>query len=141
MTPPEQPAEAVEAERPSQRLGRWRRARAGRVAAGTGDAGAVADPDPVATPKLVVGKTPGVLADDSIAEAGRKVLRFHFARMLLREPGPRLGGDAEELHGMRVATRRQRAAWRIFGDGFRPRPDEASPVASSRGRGEAGRGP
>ena len=70
-------------------------------------------------PRLVAGKTPGVLADDHIAEAGRKVLRFHLARMLAREAGTRDGVDMEELHGMRVATRRQRAAWRVFGDAFR----------------------
>ena len=34
-------------------------------------------------------------------------------------PAPGLGVDLEELHGMRVATRRQRAAWRVFGDSFR----------------------
>jgi len=70
-------------------------------------------------PRLVAGKTPGVLADDHIAEAGRKVVRFHLARMLAREAGTRDGVDMEELHGMRVATRRQRAAWRVFGDAFR----------------------
>jgi CHAD domain-containing protein/adenylate cyclase class IV len=70
-------------------------------------------------PRLMVGKTPGVLADDHIAEAGRKVLRFHLARMINREAGTRDGTDAEDLHAMRVATRRQRAAWRVFGDAFR----------------------
>lgn len=69
-------------------------------------------------PRLVPGKSPGVTADDHIAEAGRKVLRFHLARMLAREPGTRAGKEPEELHGMRVATRRQRAAWRVFGDAF-----------------------
>ena len=64
-------------------------------------------------------KTPGVTADDHVAEAARKVLRFHLARMLAREAGTREGKDAEELHAMRVATRRQRAAWRVFGDAFR----------------------
>lgn len=62
-------------------------------------------------------RSPGVLADDPVAEAGRKVLAFHLARMLAREPGTR-AGDVEELHQMRVATRRMRAAWRVFGDGF-----------------------
>jgi CHAD domain-containing protein len=71
-------------------------------------------------PKLVVGKSPGVQAEDTLAEAGRKVLRFHLARMLAREPGTRLGAEPEELHGMRVATRRMRAAWRVFGDAYRP---------------------
>jgi CHAD domain-containing protein len=72
-------------------------------------------------PRLVVGKTPGVTRDDVLAEAGRKVLRFHFARMLAKEAGTRSGEQIEDLHGMRVATRRMRAAWRVFGDGFRPR--------------------
>jgi len=70
-------------------------------------------------PLVPLAKSPGVLADDTVAEAGRKVLRFHLARMIAREPGTRLGRDPEELHGMRVATRRMRAAWRVFGDGFR----------------------
>ncbi len=63
-------------------------------------------------------KAPGVTAEDLHAEAGRKVLRFHLARMLAREPGTRDGSDPEELHGMRVATRRMRAAWRVFGDAY-----------------------
>jgi CHAD domain-containing protein len=71
-------------------------------------------------PRLIVGKTPGVAHDDVLAEAGRKVLRFHFARMLAKEAGTRSGAQIEDLHGMRVATRRMRAAWRVFGDGFRP---------------------
>ncbi|MBA2719114.1 MAG: CHAD domain-containing protein [Chloroflexi bacterium] len=71
-------------------------------------------------PRLVVGKTPGVVADDHVAEAGRKVLRFHLARMIAREAGTRSGEDVEDLHSMRVATRRQRAAWRVFGAAFRP---------------------
>jgi CHAD domain-containing protein len=77
----------------------------------------------------MVGKTPGVLADDHIAEAGRKVLRFHLARMINREAGTRDGTDAEDLHAMRVATRRQRAAWRVFGGSFR-----AGRTKSHRGR-------
>jgi CHAD domain-containing protein len=75
---------------------------------------------PATTSKLVVGKSPGVTADDVLAEAGRKVLRFHFARMLAKEAGTRSGKDIEDLHGMRVATRRMRAAWRVYGDAFRP---------------------
>jgi CHAD domain-containing protein len=73
-----------------------------------------------AAPRLVVGKTPGVVAEDHIAEAGRKVLRFHLARMLDHEPGVRAGIDPGAVHKMRVATRRQRAAWRVFGEAFRP---------------------
>ena len=55
-----------------------------------------------------------------MAEAGRKILRFHFARMAAREAGTREGRNPEDLHAMRVATRRMRAGWRIFGFGFRP---------------------
>ncbi len=69
--------------------------------------------------RLVVGRTPGVTPEDHVAEAGRKVMRFHLARMLAREAGTRAGTDPEELHAMRVATRRQRAAWRVFGASFR----------------------
>jgi len=71
-------------------------------------------------PALQVGKSPGVRPDDTVAEAGRKVLRFHFARLLAAEEGARSGIDPEELHKMRVATRRLRAAWRVFGDAYRP---------------------
>lgn len=68
--------------------------------------------------RLAVGKTPGVRGDDPWPEAGRKILRFHLARMLARAPGVIAGVDAEEVHAMRVASRRMRAAWRVFGDGF-----------------------
>ena len=64
------------------------------------------------------GRTPGVRPDDPWAEAGRKVLGFHLAKMLARMPGVIAGEDAEEVHAMRVAARRMRAAWRVFGDGF-----------------------
>ncbi|MGH2408211.1 MAG: CHAD domain-containing protein [Candidatus Limnocylindrales bacterium] len=76
-------------------------------------------PAPPAALKLTTGKSPGVSADDALAEAGRKVLRFHFARMLGYEAGTRAGEQVEDLHRMRVATRRMRAAWRLFGDAYR----------------------
>jgi CHAD domain-containing protein len=59
---------------------------------------------------------PGLEADDTIDEAARKTLHFHFQRMLYHERGTRLGEDIEELHDMRVATRRMRAALQVFGD-------------------------
>lgn len=61
----------------------------------------------------------GLEPTDSLAEAGRKVLSFLFGRMLTHEPGTRLGSDIEALHDMRVATRRMRAAFRVFGNGFK----------------------
>jgi CHAD domain-containing protein len=81
-----------------------------------GDHGATPADD---VPRLVVGKSPGVLAEDHVAEAGRKVMRFHLARMLEREPGVRAGDSLEDVHKMRVATRRQRAAWRVFGEAYK----------------------
>jgi CHAD domain-containing protein len=65
-------------------------------------------------------KAPGILPEDPMSEAGRKVLRFHFERMLDHEPGTRLGEDIEELHDMRVATRRMRSAFRVFSSYFDP---------------------
>jgi CHAD domain-containing protein len=38
--------------------------------------------------------------------------------MLARVPGIIAGQDPEDVHAMRVAGRRMRAAWRVFGDGF-----------------------
>ena len=66
-------------------------------------------------------RQPGVSADDRLSEAGRKVLRMHLLRMLAIEPAARTGGDVEAVHKMRVATRRMRAAWRVFDGAFRPR--------------------
>src|SRR5262249_45691277 len=41
-------------------------------------------------------------------------------RMLAMEPGTRSGADPEDLHKMRVATRRMRAAWRVFDGAYQP---------------------
>jgi CHAD domain-containing protein len=62
----------------------------------------------------------GMSKDDPLAEAGRKVMCYHFARMLSHEEGTRLGEDIEALHDMRVATRRLRAAFEVFQDAFEP---------------------
>ena len=64
-------------------------------------------------------RTLGVLAEDSLPEAACKVLRFHFSKMQHREEGTRAGTDPEEVHDMRVATRRMRAAWRVFDGAFK----------------------
>lgn len=82
-------------------------------------------PEILATNELLAAfeglNSPGLLPDDPLAEAGRKTLRFHFAEMLRHEAGTRLGEDIEELHDMRVATRRMRAAFEIFAQGFKPK--------------------
>ncbi len=59
-------------------------------------------------------KAIGVTRHDPIPQAAKKVLRFHFARMLHYEPDTRAGEDSEALHKMRVATRRMRAAFGVF---------------------------
>jgi len=61
----------------------------------------------------------GVLADDPMAEAACKILRFNFDRLHKWEAAVRSDSDIEALHDMRVATRRMRAAWRVFDDSFR----------------------
>lgn len=60
-------------------------------------------------------KATGLMAKDTLAWAGKKVLLAQFAAMLQHEEGTRLGEDIESLHDMRVATRRMRAAFSVFG--------------------------
>lgn len=89
------------------------------------DEGAVDAATAGVTPRPVVARPirfPGVRADDTLGSAGRKVLRMHLARMLASEDGTRSGMDAEDVHKMRVATRRMRAAWRVFNGAYRARP-------------------
>ena len=54
------------------------------------------------------------------SEVAFAILRRHFATMLAHEFGVRLGEDPEELHDMRVATRRLRAALKLYRE-FLPR--------------------
>jgi CHAD domain-containing protein len=54
--------------------------------------------------------------EDTIGQVALAVLRRQFATLLAKEPGTRLGDDAEELHDMRVASRRLRAAVALFKD-------------------------
>jgi CHAD domain-containing protein len=69
-------------------------------------------------PYPTVQKTIGLNLDDYLAEAGKKIWLFHFAIMLSHEQGALLGEDSEELHDMRVATRRMRTAFEIFTPAF-----------------------
>jgi CHAD domain-containing protein len=50
---------------------------------------------------------------ETIAEGARRVLRRFFGRMLAREDAVRKGDDPEDVHQMRVASRRLRAALQI----------------------------
>jgi CHAD domain-containing protein len=55
-----------------------------------------------------------VTADDNMAEAGRKILLAEFVKMLQHEDGSRSGEDIEDVHDMRVATRRMRSLFRLL---------------------------
>jgi CHAD domain-containing protein len=62
----------------------------------------------------------GLQPTQSLAEAGKKVLGYHFHNFLKYEDAVRADENIEALHDMRVATRQMRAAIRIFGQGFTP---------------------
>ena len=99
---------------------RGRRAGLQRIATALEKSG-LGQPDPnskLVTAAGMAEKVSRVDAEDLFAEGGRKVLRRHLIRMLDREIGAR-GGDELALKQMRVATRRLRATWRVFDDGFK----------------------
>jgi triphosphatase len=69
-------------------------------------------------------------ADVRMGELAYAVIRRQLAVLRAKEPGTRLGEDPEELHDMRVATRRLRAALDLF--------DEVLPVRAAAFRTELG---
>lgn len=77
------------------------------------------DPGSAAT-EAAPKKRPDILPDDTMTEAAAKTLAFNLAKMLEHEEGTRLGEDPEELHDMRVSTRRMRMALRVFADYLDP---------------------
>jgi CHAD domain-containing protein len=83
--------------------------------------------------------TPEEVARLSVAQLGARVIVEQLERVLRHEPGTRAGEDPEDLHKMRVATRRLRVAFRVFGDalareGIYPLPDaEVKEVARALG--------
>jgi triphosphatase len=60
--------------------------------------------------------TTTITPQDTIGQVALAVLRRQFAALRASEPGARLGDDIEELHDMRVASRRLRAAVSLFAD-------------------------
>ena len=67
----------------------------------------------------------GAPAAVTLGNAGRALLLKHWQRALRHEAGARTGADIEDVHRMRVATRRLRSAFRFFGDYMAlPRQDE-----------------
>jgi CHAD domain-containing protein len=63
----------------------------------------------------------GLRSNMHMAEACRLIWREQLTAMLLNEAGVRFSDDPEYVHAMRVATRRARAAARLYGDFFRPK--------------------
>jgi CHAD domain-containing protein len=60
--------------------------------------------------------------EDTMAEAGRKILLKDFIQLLKNEAGSRTGEDIEHVHDMRVATRRMRSAFRLLEDYYKSKP-------------------
>jgi len=65
-------------------------------------------PDPIDLGPTDVDRT------NTTGEVAFASLRTQFAEVLAHEPGARLGEDPEEVHDVRVATRRMRAALKLF---------------------------
>jgi CHAD domain-containing protein len=61
------------------------------------------------------GRPPAPGADDPPSEHVRHMLREQLGEIFARDPAVRLGDDAEELHQLRVATRRLRSILRAAG--------------------------
>ena len=59
-----------------------------------------------------------VLAYDTVRDGVRHIVARHLHRLRLHDPGTRTGEDPDALHDMRVATRRLRAAVRVFAGGI-----------------------
>ena len=85
-------------------------------------------------------RTNRVEPGDTIGQVGLATLRRHFGMLLAKEPGTRLGDDIEELHDMRVASRRLRAALALFDD-FLPGRGGEAPAGARLARADDRRGP
>lgn len=59
---------------------------------------------------------------DTMAEAGRKILLADFVQMLENEAGSRNGEDSEDVHHMRVATRRMRSTFNLLAEYYKSKP-------------------
>ncbi|HEX7166088.1 MAG TPA: CYTH and CHAD domain-containing protein [Acidimicrobiales bacterium] len=83
-------------------------ASASKLARALGDAA-------TAVPEVVV---PSVARDASLGDVAHAAVADGVTRLLRHDPGVRLGGDPEDVHQARVATRRLRADLRTFRDAF-----------------------
>jgi triphosphatase len=90
-----------------------------------------ADHPPDAEPLLPsLGRQPSpILPTDSFGVAGRKAMWLHVDRMLAREEAVRDPAQTDALKRYRVATRRLRAALRVFRDAYPKR--ETKPIRNA----------
>ncbi len=72
---------------------------------------------PAGAPENSLGLVPAM----HMAEACRLIWRKQLTAMLLNEAGVRFSENPEYVHDMRVATRRARAAAKLYGGYFRPK--------------------
>jgi CHAD domain-containing protein len=93
--------------------------------------GAPAPPEPPeegpAAPPVAAGASPtqdgAAFGDLSVAVAGARLMLEQLDRLEAHERGARSGADPEDVHRMRVATRRLRAARRVFRGALTAAPD------------------
>src|SRR5437879_2784281 len=62
---------------------------------------------------------PGLIPDETMESAGRKIFVYYLSRMLKHEKAVRHSDDPDGIHDMRVATRRLRSALSTFEDFYR----------------------
>jgi CHAD domain-containing protein len=77
--------------------------------------------DPQKRAELLEANVQPIDPQDTMVEAGRKAFLAEFIQMLKLEAGSRTGGDIEDVHHMRVATRRMRSAFRLLRRYYRPK--------------------
>jgi CHAD domain-containing protein len=125
VRPSPKPARQVTAEPPPERVADGPAAPAAGQPAGP----VAAQPGPEPAERLLpsLGPEPGpILPTDSFAAAGRKAMWVQVDRMLQREEAVRDPEQADALKRYRVATRRLRAALRVFRDAYPAR--ETKPI-------------
>ena len=83
-----------------------------------------------AGPASTRSRADGARPSPTIGDVAYAVMRRNLSAMLAHEAGTRLGEDPEELHDMRVATRRLRAALDLFAEFL---PVRAGPGATGLG--------
>lgn len=77
------------------------------------------EPAPTSSEQSTMLMAAGIVSDDPMAEAVRKVMYRQYRVMLANEAGCRSGKSIDAVHDMRVATRRLRVALKLFGSYYK----------------------